>query len=178
MKNKKIVKPVTNKGQLFPFERNGLSSILFFQSIFVPLDGSGHAGHQLGQSLLVNASLAQHTESTANFSRRRTTHCVYADTQKNCCSNYFFFPIGNIFLKLLVRFAKKNCINLVRDLITAAVEDAAGLWALMGRGGNRISVMEDRCPRNPNQPTGICRYNQDLNRRQSLSVPTPYPKHL
>ena len=39
------------------------------------------------------------------------------------------------------RERKKNKIknsNLVRDLITAAVEDAAGLWALMGRGGNRI----------------------------------------
>jgi hypothetical protein len=177
MKNKKIVKPVTNKGQLFPFERNGLSSILFFQSIFVPLDGSGHAGHQLGQSLLVNASLAQHTESTANFSRRRTTHCVYADTKKLLFKLFFFSQLEIFFLNFYV-LQKKNCINLVRDLITAAVEDAAGLWALMGRGGNRISVMEDRCPRNPNQPTGICRYNQDLNRRQSLSVPTPYPKHL
>lgn len=79
MKNsigKKGEKPVANEGQLFPFERNGLPAILFFQSVLVPLDGRGHAGHQLGQSLLVNAALAQDSESAANFSRRRPTHCT------------------------------------------------------------------------------------------------------
>lgn len=69
--------------------------------------------------------------------------------------------------------------NLVRDSITAAAEDAvdgdAGLWALMGRGGNRIWATADRCPGNPDRPTGICRYNRDPNRRRSLSAPTPFP---
>ena len=152
-------KPVANEGQLFPFERNGLPPILLFQSVLVPLHGGGHAGHQLGQSLLVNAALAQDAESAANFSRRRTTHCE---------NSFVYFPIGEK--------KKENRSNLVRDSITAAAENvAAGLWALMGRGGNRISATEDRCPGNPDRPTGICRYNRGLNRHRSLSAPTPFP---
>jgi hypothetical protein len=74
---------------------------------------------------------------------------------------------------------KGNRSNLVRDSITAAAENvAAGLWALMGRGGNRISATEDRCPGNPDRPTGICRYNRGLNRHRSLSAPTPLPNVL
>lgn len=127
--------PVANKRQLLPFERNGFSSVLFLETIFVPLDSHRHASHQLRQALLVNAARAQHTKSTANLARWSTGYQNQS---------------GNVFIRIKSShdWSAKLITKHSNRKIEKINEPASGLdnWGGLGAGTRREYTLGDGGP--------------------------------